>query len=78
MRNANITNEFGARQVRDVEVLIFTRGAQVASLVTDGTTTAVYMETGRTLHRTMQRAVASLEARGYSIDIEASSTTWKR
>lgn len=51
----------------ECQALTFERGGKVATVVTDGIRTAVYQERGRSVHPTLGRAIASLEAAGWRI-----------
>lgn len=53
------------------QALTFRRAGYTATVVTNGERHAVYQDSGRKFFPTMSRAVAFLEARGYSIDMEA-------
>lgn len=51
----------------ECQSLTFERGGKVATVVTDGIRTAVYLERGRSVHPTLGRAIASLEVAGWRI-----------
>lgn len=54
----------------EVETITFTKGTQVATVVTNGERTHTYEDTGRKVHKKLSTAIAYLECRGYSIYIE--------
>lgn len=51
--------------------IMFCRGDEVASVVTNGQHAAAYTMGGVTHHETTQRAMAHLEAQGYDILMDA-------
>lgn len=54
----------------ELEVLAFAREHQRAHIVSDGTHTRSYEEGGCTVHDTLTKAIAYLEAKGYKIQID--------
>lgn len=53
-----------------MEVLFFRRGDNLATVVTDGTTHRTYELELTRKHSSLLRAIAYLEGKGYSIDID--------
>lgn len=51
--------------------LAFRKGNLLASVITDGTRVAVYKPAGRSVFPTLGRAIASLEASGWRIEMDA-------
>lgn len=51
----------------DVAVLTFQMGDETATVVTDGKQVRAYTQRACTAHRSLTRAVAYMEARGYKI-----------
>lgn len=46
------------------------RDGEIATIITDGRRVATYETTGRTLWCSMARAIAHLECKGYTVDME--------
>lgn len=57
-----------------METLYFYKGTQEASVVTDGVHHATYTSRGREWHKTLSKAIAHLESKGFKINIEL----WKK
>lgn len=50
--------------------IVMRRDGEIATIITDGRRVATYESTGRTLWCSMVRAIAHLECKGYTIDME--------
>lgn len=57
-------------QEKPVEVLSFSRGIDVATVVTDGDQTRTFERDCNKAHPTLAQAIGYLEAKGYSILID--------
>lgn len=54
----------------ETEVLVFSKGDQIATIVTDGTTHKTYEFEHSKSHGSLNMAISYLEAMGYSIEVE--------
>lgn len=54
----------------ETEILVFTKGDQIATIVTDGRTFKTYELKNCQDHGSLNMAISHLEAMGYSIDVE--------
>lgn len=54
----------------ETEVLVFTKGDQIATIVTDGTTHKTYELKNCQSHGSLNMAISHLEAMGYSIQAD--------
>lgn len=54
----------------ETEILVFTKGDQIATIVTDGTTHKTYELKNCQNHGSLNMAISHLEAMGYSIQVE--------
>lgn len=54
---------------KETAVILFRQGDQVATIVTDGQAVRSYTTQQCRSHRTLHKAVAHLECKGYRIDI---------
>jgi len=52
------------------EVLTFRNGDRLATVVTDGRTVKTYEWESNRQHASLSKAIAYLEARGYSVEVE--------
>ena len=53
-----------------METLYFYKGTQEATVVTDGLHHATYTIRGREFHKTLSKAIAHLESKGFKINID--------
>lgn len=58
-------------QRNNVQVMVFRRHDEVATLVTDGIATRTYTRSGCRAHGSSKNGIAFLESLGYNIDMEA-------
>lgn len=56
--------------ISPIESLVFRKGTQEASVVTDGLHFATYTAKGRQLHKSLTSAIGHLEAQGYKIMVD--------